>query len=159
MRYHVYQFSDKTQLWLFGPKFAQKWILGSEFQKSRSGFGINTSNIPCVLIFSQNRQLLIFWRIFGEIAQLRVIFWFKYCWGCWRELGGGWNELGGGGWRWMELGGTGWWWVHGLVIPNKKCMLWEWGDFNRPISLLDITLQNGILRFRQANFTKLNLPS
>ena len=38
MRYHVYQFSDK--LWLFGTKFAQKWILGSKIQKSKSGFRI-----------------------------------------------------------------------------------------------------------------------
>ena len=81
----------------FGLKFAQKWILGSEF-------GISTSIIPCVPIFSEEGQLLIFWSKFEEIAQLRAIFWFKYCWGCCRELGGGWNELGGGGWRWMELG-------------------------------------------------------
>ena len=54
-------------------------ILVSEFQKSKSGFGINTSNIPYVPIFSQNRQLLIFRPKFGEIAQLRAIFWFKYC--------------------------------------------------------------------------------
>ena len=97
-------FRQNGQLWIFGPKFAQKWILGSEFQKSKSGFGINTSKIPCVPIFSQNRQLLILWPKFGEIAQLRTIFWFKYCWGCCRELGGGWNELGGGGWSWVEAG-------------------------------------------------------
>ena len=82
-------FRQNGQLWIFGPKFAQKWILGSEFQKSKSGFGINTSNIPCVPIFSQNGQLLIFRPKFGKIAQLRAIFWFKYCWGCCRELGGG----------------------------------------------------------------------
>ena len=111
-------FRQNGQLWLFGPKFAQKWILGSEFQKSKSGFGINTSNIPCVPIFSQNGQLLIFWPKFGEIAQLHAIFWFKYCWGCCRELGGGWNELGGSGWSWVEVemswvevDGAGWRWV------------------------------------------------
>ena len=138
MRYHVYQFLDKTDNFEFlGPnlpkngfwgrnfknlsldsesaslrcyvhqfsdKFAQKWILGSEFQKSKSGFGISTSNIPCVPIFSQNGQLLIFRPKFGEIAELRAIFCFKYCWGCCRELVGGWNELGGGGWSWVELG-------------------------------------------------------
>ena len=100
-------FRQNGQLWIFGPKFAQKWILGSKFQKYKSGFGINTSNIPCVPIFSQNGQLLIFWPKFGEIAQLRAIFWFKYCWWCCRELGGDWNELGGAGW------------VHGLVISNQ----------------------------------------
>ena len=100
-------FSQAGQLWLVRPKFAQKWILGSEFQKSKSGFGINTSKIPCVPIFSQNGQFffLIFWTKFGQIAQLRAIFWFKYC--C-RELGGGWNELGGGWNSWVEVGGAGW---------------------------------------------------
>ena len=111
-------FRQNGQLWVFGPKFAQKWILGSKFQKSKSGFGINTSNIPCVPIFSQNGQLLIFRPKFGEIAQLLAIFWFKYCWGCCRELGGGWNELGRGRWswveveiNWVEVGGGGWSWV------------------------------------------------
>ena len=33
----------------------------------------------CLPIFSQNGQLLIFRPKFGEIAQLRAIFWFKYC--------------------------------------------------------------------------------
>ena len=82
-------FRQNGQLWIFGPKFAQKWILGLEI-----------------------------WSKFGKIAQLRAIFWFKYCWGCCRELGGGWNELGGGGWSWVEVemswvevDGAGWSWV------------------------------------------------
>ena len=95
---------QNRKLWNFGPKFTQKLILGSEFQKSKSGFGINTSNIPCVPIFSQNGQLLIFRPKFGEIAQLRAIFWFNYCWGWCRELGGGWNDLDGGEWSWVEAG-------------------------------------------------------
>ena len=33
----------------------------------------------CLPIFSQNGQLLIFRPKFEEIAQLRAIFWFKYC--------------------------------------------------------------------------------
>ena len=97
-------FRQNGQLWIFGPKFAQKWILGSKFQKSKSGFGINTSNIPCVPIFSQNGQFLIFRPKFGEIAQLRAIFWFKYCWECCRDLGGSWNKLDEGGWSWVEVG-------------------------------------------------------
>ena len=112
------------QLWIFEPKFAQKWILGSEFQKSKSGFRISTSSIPHVPIFSENWQLLIFGPKFGEIAQLRAIFWSKYFWGCCRELGEDWNELGGGGLTWVEVeiswvdvDGAGWRWVHGLVIP------------------------------------------
>ena len=47
LRYHMYQFSGNRRLRIFGPKFAPKWILGSEFQKPKSVFGINTSNIPC----------------------------------------------------------------------------------------------------------------
>ena len=133
------------QLWIFGPKFAQKWILWSKLQKSKSGFGIstskiicapifkqnghfwnfgpkfgqkwgrefknlsldfkiNTSKIPCMPFFIQNGHILIFCSKFGEIAQLRVIFWFKYYSVFCRELSGGWNELGGGGWKWVELG-------------------------------------------------------
>ena len=98
-----------------------------------SGFGINTSNIPCESMFSQNGQLLIFCPKFGEIAQLRAIFWLKYCWGCYRDLGGNWNKLGRGGWgwvevemswvevdevrwSWVEVHGAGWRWVRDLVI-------------------------------------------
>ena len=64
LRYCVHQFSDKTGNFEFlGPNlpkngfWSQKWILGSEFQKSKSGFAINTFNITCVPIFSQNGQL------------------------------------------------------------------------------------------------------
>ena len=117
-------FRQNGQLWIFGPKFAQKWILGSKFRKSKSVFGINTSNIPCVPIFSQNGKVLIFLSKFGEIVQLHATFWFKYCWGCCRELGGDWNELGGAEWSWVEVERSwvwvdeaGWSWVHSLVIP------------------------------------------
>ena len=123
-------FRQNGQLWIFGSKFAQKWILGSKFQKSQSGFGINTFNVPCVPIFSQNEQLLIFWPNFGEIAQLPAIFWFKYCWRCCWELGGGWNDLDGAGWRfkwagwsWVEVDGAEWRRVHSLVIPINKVIL------------------------------------
>ena len=118
-------FRQNGHLWLFGPKFAQKWILGSKFQKIESGFGINTSNIPRVQIFSQNGQLLIFRRKFGEIDQLRAIFWFKYCWRCCRKLGGDWNELGGGWVELVEVDGAGWSWVHALVIPKYEYLKGE----------------------------------
>ena len=45
-------FKQNGQLWLFLPKFPQKWTLVSEFQKSKRGFGISTSKIPCVPIFN-----------------------------------------------------------------------------------------------------------
>ena len=52
------QFSGNGQLWLFGPKFAQKWILGSEYQKTHVGIKTSILEIPCVPIFRQNRQLV-----------------------------------------------------------------------------------------------------
>ena len=110
-------FRQNAQLWLFWPKFNQKWVLGSEFQKSKSGFKISTSNISCVLIFNQNGQLSIFRSKFGEIAQLCVIFWFEYCWGCCRELGGGWNEPSGGGWSWVKVEKS---WVE---VDGAGCMV------------------------------------
>ena len=117
-------FRQNGQLWSFGPTLAQKWILGSKFHKSKSGFGINTSKIPLVPIFSQNGQILTFRSKFGEIAQLRPIFLFKYYWECCKEVGGGWNYLGGGEWnwlkakmRWVEVNGAEWRWAQGLVIP------------------------------------------
>ena len=69
-------FSQYEELWLFRPKFAQKWILGSEFQKSKSKFGISTSKIARVSIFNQNGQLRVFRPKFEEMVQLRAIFWF-----------------------------------------------------------------------------------
>ena len=131
MRYHVYQLSDKTDNFNFlGPNLPKNGFWGQ-----KSGFRICTSNVWCVPIFSQNGQLLIFWPKFGEVAQLRAIFWFKYRWGCCRELGGGWNELGGGGWSWVdvemscvEVDGAGWRWVHGLAINflQLMCFLRIW---------------------------------
>ena len=53
-------FRQNRQLWIFGPKFAQKWIFGSKFQKSKSGFGIKILDILRVPIFRQNGQLWIF---------------------------------------------------------------------------------------------------
>ena len=38
-------FRQNGQLLVFGPKFAQKWILGLKFQKSKSGFGISIHEI------------------------------------------------------------------------------------------------------------------
>ena len=131
LRYYVHQFSDKTDNFEFlGPNLPKSGFWGRNFKSLSLDSESATSNITCVPIFSQNGQLLIFWLKFGEIAQLRAIFWFKYCWGCYRELGGGWNELAGGEWSWaevdgaewswLEVDGAGWRWVHGLVIPINK---------------------------------------
>ena len=69
-------FRQNEPFWLYQHIFAQKWILSSEFQKSKSWFRISTSKIPCVPIFSQNEQLWVFWPKFREMAQFRAIFWF-----------------------------------------------------------------------------------
>ena len=135
LRYYVYQLSDiRDNFKFFGPKFAQIWILGSKFPKSKSGFGINTSKIPCEPIFSQNGQLWIFQPKFGEIAQLRALFWFEYCWEWCRELGGGWNELSGGGWRW----------VHGLVISFFKYIFKLGNSVLYEISICNITKKHSL---------------
>ena len=91
LRYHVYQFSDKID-----------------------NFEFLCPNLPKNGFWGQNYKNLsldlesLFQPKFGEIAHLRATFWFKYYWGCCRELGGDWNELDGG---WNELGVGGWSWV------------------------------------------------
>ena len=93
LRYHVHQLSKKTNNFEFlGPNLPKNICWGRNFK--------NPS------IFSQNGQYLFFRPKFGDITQLGAIFWFKYCWGYCRELGGG-------GWSWMEVGAqfsnTLWW--------------------------------------------------
>ena len=71
-----------------------------EFQKSKSGFGINTSNIPCMPIFSQNGQLLIFWPKFGELPNYVQYFGSNIVEGVaesWVEAEMSWVEVDGGG--------------------------------------------------------------
>ena len=51
---------------LFRSKFAQKWILSSECQNSKSKFEISSSKIPCVPIFRQNGQFWLFWPKFVQ---------------------------------------------------------------------------------------------
>ena len=96
---------------LFWSNFTQKLVWSFEFQK----FGVSTSKVLWVPIFRQNEQLWIFRPKFWEIVQLREIFWFLQCWGCYKinqvEVDGAGVEVGGDG--------AGWRWVHGLAIPIK----------------------------------------
>ena len=99
LRYYVDQFSDKTDNVEF---------FGLESQKSKSGFGINTSNIPCAPIFSQNGQLLILWSKLAKLPNYVQYF--------------GSNIVEGvaessveAETSWVEVDGAGWRWVHGLV--------------------------------------------
>ena len=59
-------FRKNEQLWLFRPNFAQKWALGSEFQKSKSGFRICILEILCAPIFRQKGQLCLFGPKFAQ---------------------------------------------------------------------------------------------
>ena len=65
-------FRQNRQLLVFGPKFAQKRILGSK--KSKSGFGINILEILCAPIFRQNGQFWIFDPKFAQKWILGSIF-------------------------------------------------------------------------------------
>ena len=68
LRCYVYQFSDKTNNFeFFDPNLPKNIFLGSKFQKAKSGFGIDTSNIPRGRMFSQNGQLLIFGLNLGKL--------------------------------------------------------------------------------------------
>ena len=70
LRCYVYQFSDKTDnLEFLDSNLPKNIFLGSKFQKSKSGFGIDTSNIPRARIFSQNGQLLIFGLNLGKLPK------------------------------------------------------------------------------------------
>ena len=105
-------FTKNGQLRSFGPKYAQKWTLGSGFQKSKSGCGISTFKIPCVPIFSQSGQLLIFRPKFGGpftcniLIQILLRVLQRAGWRL-KWAGCRWMVLIGARWRWMELGGGG----------------------------------------------------
>ena len=91
-------FSQYEELWLFRPEFAQKWILGSEFQKSKSGFGISTSKMPCEPVFRQNEFLGLnlgklpnYVRYFGSNIVEGVA-------ESWMETEMSWVDVNGAGW-------------------------------------------------------------
>ena len=58
------------QLWLFGPKFAKKWILGLKIPKTNFGKIINILEIPCAPTFRQNEQL---WHFGSKFAQKWIL--------------------------------------------------------------------------------------
>ena len=47
-------FTESGEFDIFGPKFAQKWNLGSEIQKSKCEFLFSNLEILCELVFSQS---------------------------------------------------------------------------------------------------------
>ena len=85
-------------------------VFGLEFQKSRPGFGINTANIPCAPIFSQNEQLLIFGLnlrklpIYVQSSGSDIV----------QGVADSWVETE---MTWVEADEAGGRWVHALTIP------------------------------------------
>ena len=73
--------------------------MGSEFQKSKSGFGIKILEILGAPIFSQNGQLLTFWPKFGKLPNYVQYFGSNIVEGAaesWVEAEMSWVELGRG---------------------------------------------------------------
>ena len=67
LRYHGHQFEHKSNNFPFlCPNLPKKLILGSELQKSKSGFGFTNLEIVSAPIFRQNQQLQIFWPKFAQ---------------------------------------------------------------------------------------------
>ena len=67
-------FRQNGQTWVFEPKFAEKWILGSEFEKSKSKFRISILETLWAQILRQNKQLWIFRRKFSQKWFFRLKF-------------------------------------------------------------------------------------
>ena len=118
-------FRKKEKFWHFWPKFAQKWILGSEIQKSKSGFQY-TRTPPIHHVCQFLAKMNDFWffglnlgkspnyvQYFGSNIVEPVA-------ETWVEAGMNWVEVDGAGWSWVEVDGAGWSLVHGLVIPICK---------------------------------------
>ena len=84
--------------------------MGSEFQKSKSGFGINTSKIPCLLIFSQSGNFEFFGLHLGKLSNYVSYFGSNNV----ESVAESWVEaeisrvgVDGAGSSWMELGEVG----------------------------------------------------
>ena len=73
-----------------------------EFQKSKSGFGISTSKIPCEPIFSQLGNFDFFGLNLGKLPNHMQYFGLNIVEGVaesWVETKMSWVELDGAGWR------------------------------------------------------------
>ena len=99
------QFLGKTDnLEFSGTNLPKYLILGSEFQKFKSRFGISTTKIPSVPIFCKNEQLWIFRLNLGKLPNYVWYFGFNKGEGELRVLqSAGWR-FKWAGWRWIELG-------------------------------------------------------
>ena len=131
------QFSDKTNNFDFlSPNLPKNGFWGRNFKNQ----SLDSESAPPIYLKSQFSVKMNNFEFFGlNLGKLPnyVIFWFEYCWGFCRELGGGWNELGGGwnelgegGWSLVELGAWfGWSWVHSnallkVVLHTRLNVYW-----------------------------------
>ena len=64
-------FRQNKQLWFFESKFAKKWNLGSEVQKSKPGFGLRTSKRPSRLKYAD--YLVRFELFYRDIGNLEIL--------------------------------------------------------------------------------------
>ena len=135
MRNNSYQFSDKMDNFEFlGPNLHKKWILGSKFQKSKSGqngqFWIFGPNMPTngfwgwnfknlsldlesappryhVSQFSVKMDSFEFFGLnLGKLPNYPIT-WDNLVWILWRMLQRAKWRLEWAGWRWVELIGGG----------------------------------------------------
>ena len=74
-------FRQNKKLWIFGLKFAQKQVLGSKFQKCKSGFWISILEVLRASGLRQNIQLWIFgpkvvqkWFLGSEFRKAKSVF-------------------------------------------------------------------------------------
>ena len=100
----MHQFSDKTENFEFWAQIFPKKYFGVGISKLY--VWIRNQHLQYTMYANFQSKVITsdFQPKFGEFAQLRAIFWFKYCRGCCRELRGSWNQLHGGGWSWMKVG-------------------------------------------------------
>ena len=101
LRYHVCQFSDKTDNFDFlSPNLPKNGFCGWHFKN----LSLDSESAPATYLESQVLVKMGNFEFFSlNLGKLCVIFWLEYCWGCCRELGAGWNELSRGGWSWVEV--------------------------------------------------------
>ena len=119
MRYHMCQFSDKTNSFNFlGPNLPKNEFWGRDFKNLAS------QSVPPKYHVSQFSVKMDGFEFFGlNLRKLPNYVWY-FGSNIVENVAESWLEVGGASWmlkwveqRWMELGETGWRWVHNLVIP------------------------------------------
>ena len=116
-------FRQNGHFLVFRHKFPKKLILGSEFQKFWSGFGISTPKIPSeISVKTDNFEF--FDLNLGKMPNYMRYFGSNNLEGVaesWVEVEMSWIKMGGAEWRWVELVAGGWSWVEvGARFSNTR---------------------------------------